>query len=322
MLAHRQRQPAAGGGRRDHLHARAVRQGGRQQRLLAVDALVAGGGDLAGEALQSTSSVSWSARLAAHGAPPVVSIQTSPGRLIRMSVTSCAASQGRAGRDRRRGRLRRSSAPPSRRRSRGRGPRTPAPARPASPRWWSGCRSASAARWRRCCWPARRADDDGGGVVAAVVGRGLRAPAEITDSRIEAPKRRRKWVLVSPSRPPRPSGSAVGRGQFDGDALGRDHPRPDDEGPGLADRDGVLVLADQLRAARDQHRLAVEAAHVAADHRAHEAWQIGVDRGLQDRRDHRALGHHEAQIAQAPRAGGLDAGRARSARRIVPRPRD
>ena len=50
MLADRHRQGAPRGGRRHDLHPRAVRQGGGQQGVLAIDALVRGGGDLAGQA--------------------------------------------------------------------------------------------------------------------------------------------------------------------------------------------------------------------------------------------------------------------------------
>ena len=52
VLAHGHHHAPAGGRRGDDLHARAVRQGGGQQGLLAVDALVARGGDLMGQALQ------------------------------------------------------------------------------------------------------------------------------------------------------------------------------------------------------------------------------------------------------------------------------
>jgi len=95
VFSHRHGQAAAGGGRGDHLDPGAVGERRRKQRLFAVDALVAGGGDLAGQALEGLF-VSWSAgsRLIT---PEVVSIQTSPGRLISTSVTSGRDSHGASG---------------------------------------------------------------------------------------------------------------------------------------------------------------------------------------------------------------------------------
>ena len=67
MLAHGQRQTTPRGRWRDDLDAATVGQGGREQRLFAVDTLVAGGGDLAGQALQGDLG-EFIRRLAAHRA--------------------------------------------------------------------------------------------------------------------------------------------------------------------------------------------------------------------------------------------------------------
>src|SRR5690606_9197905 len=79
------------------------------------------------------------------------------------------------------------------------------------------------------------------------------------------------------------------RGQRNRDAVGPDGARPDHVGallPGLQRR---LVLTDETRAARDEDAAAVVTADVLADDRAGVAGYVGVDRGFEDRGDHRAL---------------------------------
>jgi hypothetical protein len=152
VLAHRHGQAAAGGRRGDHLHAGAVRQGGGEQGLFAVDALVAGGGDLAGQALQRLFG-KLVGGLAAHhaggGLDPHLarSVDQDVGdvrtrqprrqrRQIGVEINACRHPAWLLAEPRR-------TCPPKpwrrpiiwirRRRSRGRGPRRPAPARPAPP---------------------------------------------------------------------------------------------------------------------------------------------------------------------------------------------
>src|SRR5690606_35226064 len=53
--------------------------------------------------------------------------------------------------------------------------------------------------------------------------------------------------------------------------------------------EAALVLADQPRTPGHQNACAIEAAHVLADHSADVTGYVGVDRGLKNRGDHRAL---------------------------------
>ena len=95
----------------------------------------------------------------------------------------------------------------------------------------------------------------------------------------------------------------VGRRRADvnRDAGRGDKPGPDHEGACLADRGGAAILSDQLGSARDKHLAAVKPANVSAHHGADRSWQVRVDRGLQNGRNHKALRHHAREI---PHLGG------------------
>src|SRR5690606_41925712 len=60
-------------------------------------------------------------------------------------------------------------------------------------------------------------------------------------------------------------------------------------------------------AARHEQPRAVEAAHVLADDGADIAGNVGIDRGFEDRRDHRALSDGGLRIERAAGGGGAAA---------------
>ena len=96
------------------------------------------------------------------------------------------------------------------------------------------------------------------------------------------------------------------RAELDRDAVAADQPRPDDEGAALAERDAARILADRARLPRGISTLRrVEAADVAADHRADEPGQVGVDRGLEHAGDDRPLRDDEVGRRHAVDADGV-----------------
>jgi len=113
-------------------------------------------------------------------------------------------------------------------------------------------------------------------------------------------------VVVHASFDPAPAKPVHGgRGDVDGHPRRADDPAPDDKGAGLADGGGGLVLAHQARAPGYQDPAAVKAADVPADHAAHGARKVGVDRGLEDGGDQRPLGNDAAEVPHLRGAGAV-----------------
>ena len=94
-----------------------------------------------------------------------------------------------------------------------------------------------------------------------------------------------------------------GRAERDRRAVGAHQPRPDHQSAVLPGLEVGLIFADQPAAARDQHLLPVEPAHVARHQRARRAGASRIERGFEHGGDQRALRYGRRAVAHHGRAG-------------------